>query len=407
MESEAEGMPVAAPAKPKIEAVHTDAEYGKFVAEPLPRGLGHTLGNALRRVLLGSLPGAAITAVQIDGVQHEYSSIPHVREDVVDLLLNIKAVRLRAHTQRSGTLRCVVQGPGQVTAGDIQPSADFEVVNPEVYLAHLDSPEAKLSLTLHASVGTGYQLAASAEGMPIGYLPLDAIFTPTRKVNYTVEKTRVGQVTDYERLTLEVWTDGSKSPIEALREAAQILMGSFSLFASVGVEAAEQVDGQGIIGTIPPEHYHMPIERLDLSARTLNCLKRNKINKVGEVLTKSDEELLRIKNFGEKSLQELKERLRALGIIPAELGAPTGPEGAPAAATEPKPTAPAAAGAVAEAGVAGAEPEAKRDKTARAKETLKDLAALRALLGGELGEQAGGEGGESASKSGEGGGSQG
>ncbi len=368
--------PAQEPAKPKIEAVQSEDEYGKFVAEPLERGFGHTLGNALRRVLLGTLPGAAVTGVQIDGVQHEYSVMPHVKEDVSELILNIKGLRLRAHGQGSGTLRLDVQGPGQVTGGDVQPSADFDVVNPEVCLASLDSSKARLSMTLHAEAGTGFRPATPVEGMPIGYIPIDAVFTPTRKVNYTVDKTRVGQVTDYERLTLELWTDGSKTPLEAVREAAEILLASFTEFASLGIEAPGQADGQGAIGAIPPERYNMPIEKLELSARTHNCLKRGKINLVGEILEKSDGELLKIKNFGDKSLQELKGRLRAMGMIPTEKAADLAAAEAAAPAAAPVPAEPAETPA-----------KRERDKAQRSKETLKDLAALRALLGGSAQEE--------------------
>ncbi len=374
-------MPVPqAPAKPKIQNIEVSDNYGKFVIEPLERGFGATLGNALRRVLLNSLKGGAINAVQIDGIQHEYSPIPGVKEDVTELILNVKGICLRAHSDKPGALRLTVQGPGQVTAGDIQPSADFEVVNPEHYLASLDSGKAKLSIEFKVAIGKGYVPAAPIEGAAIGVLPVDTIYTPIRKVNYLVEKTRVGQVTDFERLTLEIWTNGAKHPVEAVREAAQILVDSFFQFSILGKEQEEGSARPALTQAIPTEVYNMPIEKLDLSARTLNCLKRSKINKVGEVLEKNAEELLRIKNFGDKSLSELYGRLRSLGYMKDEEPEEEEPitAEAPVAAEAEAPT---PIGDVA----AKAPDAAKRekDKTPKAKETIRDLGALRTFFGGE------------------------
>ncbi len=396
------------PIHPKIEVAEVSGNYGRFVVEPLERGFAATLGNALRRVLLSSLPGAAITSLQIEGVQHEYSTIPDVREDVTELLLNFKTVRLRAHSTRPGTLRLEVQGPGQVTAGDIQPSADFEIVNPEVYLAGLDSAKSHLSVEFNVEVGKGFVPATPVEGNPIGTLPIDAIFTPTRKVNFTIEKTRVGQVTDFERLVLEVTTDGSMSPLDAVREAAQILVDSFNQFSSLGLETIDGAELSGIAASIPPEHYNLTIERLDLSARTLNCLKRSRINKVGELLEMTRDELLKIKNFGEKSLDELYERLREHGITPPGDGEEAEPESEaavdeagdsqpeavegqeePAEATAEAEEAPVAVAAVPEtAPVAVAEAPAapapaRKSRERDPKETLHDLASLREVLLGE------------------------
>lgn len=367
IEPETQAPIVEAPAKPKLEAVEVNDNYGKFVAEPLERGFGVTLGNALRRVLLNSLQGAAVTAVRIQGTQHEYSTIPDVREDVAELLLNIKGIRLKAHADRPGILRMEIQGPGQVTAGDIQPSADYDIVNPELYLASLDSAKAKLSIDFHVGAGKGYVAAAPIEGMPIGVLPVDAIFTPIRRVNYVVEKTRVGQVTDYERLVFEVTTDGSKSPLEAMREAGQILVESFHQFAALGISVGKDTEQSAIALSIPSEQYNTPIEKLELSARTLNCLKRSKINKVGEVLEKSREELLKIKNFGEKSLEELYERLRGMGFMSSD-GEPIVTGIAHAA---PEPVAPESAAK-----------RERREPRARG-ETLRDLSDLRNLIAEE------------------------
>ncbi len=372
------------PAIPSIEAEELADEYGKFVAEPLERGFGATLGNALRRVLLNSLVGSAVHAVRIDGVQHEYSTLPGIREDVTEIILNIKSVRLRGHSDRPGTLRLEVQGPGQVTAGDIQPSADYDIVNPEAYIAGLSSADARLSMDLHVEQGKGYKPATPVEEQPIGVLPVDAIYTPIKRVNYHVEKTRVGQITDYEKLTIEIWTDGSKSPLEAMRESAQLLVESFGMFATIGQESDE--GRKGLRAGVSSEHYNMPIEKLELSVRTLNCLKRGKIDTVGEILDKSREELLAIKNFGQKSLDELNERLAALGIPSTDEDAEVTALAEEADAEvdvlslprsfAPDDEPPAREGADGE--------EGEQEKPRRiSDEPVKDLSALRALLGQE------------------------
>ena len=203
-------------ALPKVECIESTETYGRFVAEPLEKGFGVTMGNGLRRVLLSSLPGAAITWVMIEGIQHEFSTIPHVKEDTIDFLLNVKAIRLRHLAQRSGKLRLEVEGEGQVSAGDIKTSADFEIVNPELHLATLDSPKAKLSVEFNVELGRGYVPASSSDGLPIGAIPIDAIFTPVRKVNYSVEPSSLREGSNQEKLILEVWTDGTFSPIEAV-----------------------------------------------------------------------------------------------------------------------------------------------------------------------------------------------
>ncbi|MBF8299184.1 MAG: DNA-directed polymerase subunit alpha [Dehalococcoidia bacterium] len=373
--------------RPTIEVMESTDTYGKVIVEPLERGFGVTLGNALRRVLLSSLPGAAITSVRIDGVQHEFSTLPHVKEDVSELSLNIKAIRIKRMADRPGSLRLDVQGPGQVMAGDVQPSADFEIVNPEQYLASLDSPEGRLSMEFQVEIGKGYVPATHTEGMPIGVLPVDAIFTPVTRVNYNVEKTRVGQVTNYDRLVLEVWTDGTKSPVEAVRESGQVLVDSFFQFVTIGQIAEGTQERPSLSQAIPADQYNMPIERLNLSARTLNCLKRAKINRVGEVLEKSHDELLKIKNFGDKSLAELYDRLRALGLLSQIRGAESKVESERHldADAEEEPT---SIGAAPQTRMAS-EPE--RERTGRG--SLRDLAALRALLGDESA-QSGGDGRE-------------
>ena len=303
---------------PAIAVVETDDRYGKFVAEPLPKGYGLTLGNPLRRVLYSSLPGTAVTWIKIEGVLHEYGTIPHVKEEVAELLLNVKGIRLRSEVDRPGKLRLEVAGQGEVSAGDIMASSDFEVVNPELHLATLDSDESKLSVELNVERGISYAEASRGEGLPIGVLPVDAIYTPVRKVNYTTDSIRVGQRTDFERLTIEIWTDGSISPVDALQQAGNILVGQFFLFANAQKTTEATEDGSTIVN-ISPEHFNTPVEKLELSSRTLNCLKRASLDKVGQILEMNRADLLQIRNFGEKSLNELFDKLREMDLLPAEL----------------------------------------------------------------------------------------
>ncbi|PKB79319.1 MAG: DNA-directed RNA polymerase subunit alpha [SAR202 cluster bacterium Io17-Chloro-G9] len=301
--------------KPEVHVLESEGTYGKVSVEPLQRGFGLTIGNPLRRILLSSTNGSAITWVKIDDVVHEYAAIPGVKEEVMELLLNVKRIRIRAQAERSGKMRLDVSGEGRVCAGDIATSSDFEIVNPELHLATLDSEEARLSIEFNVEQGVGYEPAVQSEGadgLPVGVLPVDAIFSPVRKVNYNVERTRVGQVTDYERLVLEVWTDGTIKPEEAVRRAAESLVNHFFLFSNLDQVAEAGVDRAPLM--VSPEIYQTPIERLDLSHRTLNCLKRAHITKVGEVLEMADDELLKIRNFGEKSLDELHEKLNDRGI---------------------------------------------------------------------------------------------
>lgn len=299
---------------PEIECAESSENYGRFVVEPLDPGFGVTLGNSLRRVLLSSLLGAAVTAVKIEGVQHEFTTIPHVKEDVIEFLLNVKELRLKAFSERSGRLFLEVKGEGTVCAGDIKPSADFEVVNPELHLATLDSPDAFLDVMLYVERGKGYVPAGRGDGLPLGVIPVDAIYAPVRRVNYSVEKTRVGQVSNYDRLILEVWTDGTTSPSEALSQSAEILVNHFSLFFDLGKAPVEGEEPSTPV--VPPEQYEMPLEQLGLSARTFNSLRRSGITKVGELLEKSDADLLGLRSFGQKSLDEVKGRLEALDIHP-------------------------------------------------------------------------------------------
>ncbi len=296
--------------KPGITVLESNDEYARVALEPLVPGFAHTIGNPLRRFLLSSIKGSAITWVKIENVVHEYTAVTGVKEEVMDLLLNIKRIRIHADSERTGKMRLDVQGEGRVCAGDIATSSDFEIVNPELHLATLDGTESNLSIEFNVESGLGYRPAAQSEGsagMQVGVLPVDAVFNPVKKVNYTREPTRVGQRTDYERLVLELWTDGTIAPLDALGEAAEALVDDFFLFKNLSGGGASTFSRPSL--SLSPETYQTPIERLDLSHRTLNCLKRAHITRVGEVLEMSDDELLKIRNFGEKSLTELRSKL--------------------------------------------------------------------------------------------------
>ncbi len=298
---------------PRVECVESANNYGRFVAEPLDIGFGTTLGNALRRVLLSSLLGAGVAWVRIEGIDHEFSTIPYVKEDVTEFLLNVKGIRLRSVSRNEGRLVLEADGEGIVRAGDIQPSADFEVVNPDLHLATLDSPEARLYVELNVKLGKGYLLAADhGNGLPIGTIPVDAIFTPVRKVNYVVEPVRTGQYSGYEKLVLDIWTDGTIPALEALNQSAQILREQLSFFTSLVLAAP--VESEQTVGGVSFEQYEMPLEQLGLSPRVFNCLRRNKISKVGELLEKSEKDLLSLKKFGRKSVEELQQRLEEMGL---------------------------------------------------------------------------------------------
>ena len=301
---------------PSVECQEISEKYGRFVAEPLEKGFGITLGNAMRRVLLSSLLGAAITWVKIEGVQHEFAVIPHMKEDVIEFLLNVKGVRLRAITSAPGRMTLEASGEGLVRAGDIDPSADFEIMNPDHHLATLDSPDASLIVEFNVEQGRGYVPAGHSDGLPIGVIPVDAIFSPIRKVNFAVEHTRVGQVTSYERLILEVWGDGTVSPIDAVSQAAEILVEKVHLFYDLAYHP--ELAGEKAGFPMLPEHYNTPIEELSLSVRTFNCLKRAGISKVGELLERSDDDLLKIKNLGEKALEEVRRQLKEHGFDSGE-----------------------------------------------------------------------------------------
>ena len=300
---------------PKIERVEGDDRYAKFACEPLPPGYGTTLGNSLRRVLLSSLEGAAITSARVRGVAHEFSTIPGVKEDVVEIVLNLKNVRLRSFANEPVTLTLEKDGPGVATAGDIATTSEIEIVTPETPIATLE-PEASLWMELTVEKGRGFHSAERREGLPIGVIPIDALFSPVRKVNFSVESTRVGQVTNYDRLILEVWTDGTTTPDEAVAQGSKVLVDQFSLFAGLTRSQAAIATPERATGSsLPSQVADMPIEDLDLPQRAFNSLKRHGITKVGQLLQTPDEELLRMRNFGKKSLDEIKERLAARGLI--------------------------------------------------------------------------------------------
>ncbi|MBI2917229.1 MAG: DNA-directed RNA polymerase subunit alpha [Chloroflexi bacterium] len=300
------------------ESEGSTATYGKFVAEPLESGMGTTVGNSLRRVLLGGLTGAAIARVRIEGALHEFATLSHMKEDVTEFLLNVKEIRLRSLSGRPGRLFLDASGKRDVKAMDIQHSADFDIVNRELHLATLDSSEARLSVEFEVELGKGYVPASPGNGHSVGVIPLDALFSPVQQVNFNVEPTRVGEATGYERLVLEVWTDGSITSTEAVRRSAELLVQQFNLFArmgeAVGISSAQRARHLDI----SPLQYELPIESLALSQRTLNCLKRAGLNKVGQVMEKTPQELMSIRHFGEKSWEELEARLKEQGLLPSE-----------------------------------------------------------------------------------------
>ncbi len=305
--------------KIQVPDIETDAltrDYGRFTLSPLEGGYGTTLGNALRRVLLSSLPGAAVTAVKINDVHHEFSPIPHAKEDTTQLILNLKDLKLRSHTENGTRMYLEAQGAGIVTAADIQAPPEIEILNPELELMTLDSDEANIEMELVVGSGRGYSPGEERSDLHLGELPVDAIFSPIRRAAYHVEQTRVGRMTNFDRLTLEVWTDGTVSPTQAMRQAAQILIDQLGLIANYGLEVEEEEEEaeEGI----PQGVYETPIEDLDLSVRAYNCLKRAGITEVGEIierLRRGDEEMLVIRNFGQKSLEELKDSLRTQGFL--------------------------------------------------------------------------------------------
>ncbi|MCI5846115.1 MAG: DNA-directed RNA polymerase subunit alpha [Clostridiales bacterium] len=291
-----------------------DGSYGKFVIEPLERGFGNTLGNALRRVLLSSLPGVAVTSIKIEGIQHEFSTVPGVTEDVSEIILNLKTLSAKLYSDQPKTVILDVKGPTEVKAGDIAVDDELEFVDPDAHIATLNE-DAHLQMTLTIDKGRGYVSADKNKypNMPIGVIPIDSIFTPIRKVNYAVTDTRVGQITDYDKLTLEVWTDGSVNPDEAVSLAAKILTEHLSLFVGLtdqvtAVTFTDQEDDK------KEKVLEMTIEELDLSVRAYNCLKRAGINTVAELVQRNQEDMMKVRNLGRKSLEEVEQKLEVLNL---------------------------------------------------------------------------------------------
>lgn len=302
--------------KPIIsKAIKEDGSYGKFVVEPLERGFGTTLGNCMRRILLSSMPGAAVTSIKIDGIEHEFSTIPGVKEDVTEIVLNLKrlALRLNGDEEKRAIINAV--GPREVTAADIIADADLEIFNPDLHIATLED-KATLVMEINVEKGRGYVPADQRreEILPISVIPVDSIFTPVKKVNYTIEDTRVGHVTDYDKLTLEVWTDKSISPEESVSIAAKIMEEHLNLFARMD----EVSDAPEVVETKDEDQkgktLDMTIEELELSVRSFNCLKRADINTVQQLTDKTEEEMMKVRNLGKKSLEEVKEKLAELGL---------------------------------------------------------------------------------------------
>jgi DNA-directed RNA polymerase subunit alpha len=308
-------------ALPRIEILENSDTRAQFEIEPLQRGYGVTLGNALRRVLLSSLPGAAITAVQIDGARHEFTDLPGIREDVTEIILNLKKIRLKLHGDEPVHLILEATGEGPVTAGDIHLTDRVEIINPEQHIATIDSPNGKLTAELLVERGVGYHDTSNlTEPLPIGQIPVDGIFSPIRRVNFTVEHTRVGQMTNYERLLLDINTDGTITPQEALTQAAEMLTQYFAHIASIGEGGAATQklpsNKQPLSRRpLPPREYDLAIEDLNLSPRSLNALRRAGILKVGQLVSMTPEDLLSIRNFGQKSLEELVDRLRMRRVL--------------------------------------------------------------------------------------------
>ena len=311
---------------PKIEIQSLTQNYGLFSIGPLEKGFGITVGNALRRVLLSSLSGAAVTSIKVDGVHHEFSSIEGAKEDTIELILNIKQLRLRMDSEEPIRLTIDRTGEGPVLAGDIEPPAGVEIVNPELRLLTLDSDEARVVVEMVVQKGKGYSPSDERGKLPIGEIPVDAIFSPVRKVNYTVRPERIGQLTNLDRIELEVWTDGTIRPLEAVTEAAAVLAKHFIIISRLREEDLVPLEKPAAIA-IEGDGREMPIEELNLSVRAYNCLKRAGITRVGEVLDrllKGEEEIMSIRNFGRKSLIELQEKLQERGFISQTMVNPEG-----------------------------------------------------------------------------------
>ncbi len=303
--------------KPRIECaeISDNNEYGKFIIEPLERGYGITLGNSLRRVLLSSLPGTAVTSIKIDGVLHEFSTIPGVVEDVTEIILNIKELAVKLHADGPKTIYIDAEGEGPVTAKDIKADSDVDVLNPDLYIATLNG-DGRFYMEMVLNNGRGYVVAEKnkLQGQPIGLIPIDSIYTPIKKVNYTVESTRVGQETDYDKLIFEVWTNGTIKPDEAISLGAKILNEHLNIFIDLSEQAKHTEIMTEKEETKKEKVLEMTIEELDLSVRSYNCLKRAGINSVEDLINKTEEDMMKVRNLGRKSLEEVVQKLNALGL---------------------------------------------------------------------------------------------
>ncbi|MBI4003625.1 MAG: DNA-directed RNA polymerase subunit alpha [Candidatus Omnitrophica bacterium] len=306
----------ATPKKLLCEEESLTETYGRFIAEPFERGYGMTIGNSLRRVLISSIEGAAVTSMKIDGVLHEFSAIPGVLEDITQVVLNVKQLVLRSHSRQPKTITIEKEKKGPVTAGDLDVDETIEVINPELQLCTL-TKAGKFRMELEVNRGRGYVPAErhKKEGQPIGHIPVDALFSPVKRVNFSVEDTRVGQMTDYDRLLLEVWTNGAMSPKDALLYASNILQRHLDLFVNYGSLPEEPEDGEpAAVNEELQEKLKTPIGELELSVRSANCLREAKIHTIGELVEKSPQELLKYRNFGKKSLAEIEELLKGMGL---------------------------------------------------------------------------------------------
>lgn len=302
--------------KPKIETIEKNINYGKFRVEPLERGYGITLGNSLRRILLSSLPGAAVTSVKINGILHEFSSVPGVLEDTTDIILNLKSLSVKLLTDDYPKIvRIEAEGKQSITAGDIITDSDVQILNPDLVIANLDE-DGKLEMEITLEKGRGYVSAEKnkKDDDVIGLIPVDSLFSPVTKVNYTVEDTRVGQVTDYDCLNLEVWTDGSIAPDEAVSSSARIMNDHLKLFIGLTEQISDEITMVEKEEEEKDKIYEMTIEELDLSVRSFNCLKRAGINTVEELVQRTEEDMMKVRNLGRKSLEEVQEKLRDLGL---------------------------------------------------------------------------------------------
>jgi DNA-directed RNA polymerase subunit alpha len=299
---------------PNIECIDSGDNHGRFLIEPLEKGFGTTIGNAMRRVLLSYLSGAAVTGVRIEGIQHEFTPIPGVKEDVIEFLLNVKALNIKSLSGEPGVLTLEKTDVGEIHAADIKPSVDFEIVNPELYLATLDSSEVGLYIEFDVEMGTGYRPAESGDKLTVGTIPVDAIFAPVRQVNFTVEPAHAGRDTSRERLNLEVWTNGTIAPADAISNGANILIEQIMPFVDYSRVSQIAEEKEALRAAISDDVYNMPVEQLNLSVRAMNCLRRSGINTVGELISTDINDLMALRNFGQKSKKEIDERLEALGL---------------------------------------------------------------------------------------------